>query len=285
MHSTEGKSLVGFMEQPAAVKYLRQVCAFDGDQSDARLSHEWQQAKRRLGAEPVAGAGRPSIEDIPSAYSTYVEELALEPWLAPKLVGGLAGAAFKMVEIEPLLAMQFAVDVERSRDLCAALSTTGNDMQQLFALCLPRVPPTPEILHIKGASSMLVTTRNLSLKVVQEGRHEIGTETGYKLLVGIELSLPVPLLHVVRFEGRCYLHNGFHRAYGARLAGFKHAPCIFRDVDYPEDIGIGNDTFQLGQLRSANPPTVAHFTQGRAYDVRLRSLTRVLQVSWSEYTI
>ena len=132
---------------------------------------------------------------------------------------------------------------------------------------------------------MLVSTRNLSLKVVQEGRHEIKTENGWKLLVGIELSLPVPLLHVVRYQQRCYLHNGFHRAYGARLAGFTHAPCVFRDIRYPEDIGIGPDTFSLQQLQSADPPTVGHFTQGRAYDVRLMSLTRFLQVSWSEYTV
>lgn len=286
MTNARGISLVGFMEKVAGTRYLRQVCAFNGDQSDARLEHEWKAANRRIG-NPMGRMGMPELMDIPASHREYVQELAQQDWLRHRLSNSLAGAEFKMVEIDPLLAMQFAVNLERSEDLCKKLSEQATE-DHLFALCLPHIPPDPEITHYKDSTqvgSMLVMTKNLSLGIVKEGRHEIDTANGHRLLVGIELTVPVPLMHVVRFQDQCYLHNGFHRAYGARMAGITHVPCIFREVTHPTDIGISHDTFSLEALRSPNPPTVGHFTNGRAHEVQLRSLTRVIQVSWSEYTV
>jgi hypothetical protein len=229
----------------------------------------------------------PEIREIPDGQSAYVKELLAQEWLKHRLEDGLAGAEFKMIEVDPLLAMQYSIDLDRTEHLCKTFKKSGNDAD-LFALCLPLLPPDPEVHHYKDstqAGSMLVMTKNLSLGIVNEGRHEIETAKGYRLLVGIELTVPVPLVHVVRYDGRCYLHNGFHRAYGASLAGVKYVPCILRDVTHPSDIGIGPDTFSLSQLNSGNPPTLGHFTNGRAHEVKLRSLTRFVQVSWSEYTI
>jgi hypothetical protein len=39
----------------------------------------------------------------------------------------------------------------------------------------------------------------------------------------------------------------------------------------------------LDLLESNNPPTVSHFTLGRAHAVTLRATTRILHLSWAEY--
>jgi hypothetical protein len=69
------------------------------------------------------------------------------------------------------------------------------------------------------------------------------------------------------------------------MSGATKIPCIFRDVLTADVAGIKTDgtTFAESLLTSADPPTVGHFTSGRAHAVSLREHARVIHVSWSEY--
>lgn len=95
----------------------------------------------------------------------------------------------------------------------------------------------------------------------------------------------IALVDEARHNGRHYLHNGFHRCLALRRAGATHAPCILRDVPDHAAVGIHGGTFSPPLLESANPPTLGHFTQGRAYDVQLKNVARYLHVSWAEYVV
>lgn len=283
---TSGKSLVGFMSQEDGVRYLRQACHFEGDNSDARLCHEWQTANRRIGA-PMGKMGVPEIKEIPGEHRQYIDELQNQPWLVKELEETLDNACFKLVEIDPLLAMQFAVDTDRASFLTSRLNGNAT-LDALLQTCLPKERPEEKVDFVRSnhRRSMLIVSKNLSLKIRNEGAIKTETLAGTALHVGIELMFPVPLVHVVRLNGKCYLHNGFHRAYGVRMAGATHIPAIVRDVQTSADVGIARgETFDFDTLQSANPPTVGHFTKDRAHDVRLKSLRKVLQVNWSEYML
>lgn len=103
--------------------------------------------------------------------------------------------------------------------------------------------------------------------------------------VGVQVGAALPLAHVLRIDGRCYLQNGFHRAVGLRAAGAAAMPCLVRDAASPDELGLGHGTFDRALLESANPPTLGHFTQGRAHPVRLRAMSRIVHVSWAEYLV
>jgi hypothetical protein len=63
-------------------------------------------------------------------------------------------------------------------------------------------------------------------------------------------------------------------------------PCFFRDAATAEAAGIQPPgTFDLQLLESGNPPTIGHYTKGRAHKVRLRASMRVIQISWSQHTM
>jgi ParB-like nuclease domain len=91
----------------------------------------------------------------------------------------------------------------------------------------------------------------------------------------------------VRLNDRYYLHNGYHRTYGAMLAGAKYIPAVVRDVADAAAAGVRDDgnTFGLNLLESAHPPTVANFKDIGSAKVGLRAMTRILHVSWAEYAI
>jgi hypothetical protein len=286
---TPGFSLVGFMEQNRALHHLKTDCVPEPkNRTDAELFNDWVTARGKLGFA-IAKAGKPDVRPISKAHDAYIQQLKAEPWVQPWLAGPLADSTFQEIEIGPLLALQFTVDAERSDHHCGKLPSVPNG-SDLLPVCLPMKQPPRDFITSPigpGAKSVLIKARNLSLQMVNAGIFDMNFAGYESHLGGLVFQLSFPFVHVVRLNGRCYLHNGFHRAYGAGQAGATHMPCLFRDVATPEQAGIRNDgtTFDLTRLESSNPPTLAHFTQGRAFDVQLRSISRILHVTWSEYVM
>lgn len=273
---TAGLSLVGFMaDQQQAVNHLRNACV-PADPSDPALIAEWNAARAQLGA-PIPNAGQPDIQQIPPAHQPHIQAM-IASWANHGIVAW-PGIDFVLLEIEPLLAFQFSVDLVRSAHHCGGFSHPPA-LGELLPICLP-ISPIPENFQAwPNEQSVLMKSQGLNLVSFEKGVIQAS-------FLGMRFGPALPFLHVVRHNGRCYLHNGFHRAVGARQAGATHVPCILRDVPDHASVGIRTDggTFDVPLLESNNPPTLGHFTQGRAYPVQIRSLSRWLHVSWSEYVI
>ena len=129
---TKGLSLVGFMDQPQALHHFRSACIPSID-DDAALIAEHAKAIAKLGA-PIARIGQPDIQDILPQHAAYVGALSQFPWVAETLAN-CKNPAFKMVEIDPLLAYQFTVDSDRSKQHCGGLATPPTDIE-LLNVCL-----------------------------------------------------------------------------------------------------------------------------------------------------
>jgi hypothetical protein len=273
---TSGLSLVGFMDPSTAIHHLRNAC-IPVQADDAALLAEHDLARQKLGA-PVANAGNPEIIEISAVDKVYIDTLVQQPWIS-KALTQFSGATFKLVEIEPLLAYQFSIDESRSQHHCGKLNTPPN-LDELLKVCLPIALPNEQITVSQNLNSVVLKSKSLNFRMMAAGIFEPS-------FIGIEFGVSLSLSHVVRMNGRCYLHNGFHRALGARNSGATHIPCLFRDVNTPSEAGIigGGATFPIELLESANPPTLAHFTQGRAHHVSLRATSRILQVTWTDHVV
>jgi|SRR5580700_479819 hypothetical protein len=158
-----------------------------------------------------------------------------------------------------------------------SISTVQPEAEARAPQQLPSVP-----LQVAGTEgSILIKSRSLNLRVMQAGHFNQGNFVG--LIYGVSL----PHVQVTRFNGNCYLSNGFHRMYGLGRAGATRLPCLFRDVTAFQAVGIKEDgsTFRLPLLEGPNPPTCRHFIEDRAHPVSLRATTRIIHVSWSDYAI
>lgn len=267
-----GLTLAGFMPRDQALRHLREACVAP-DPSDPALEAEWLAAQTKLGA-PVQNAGYPELLDMPADAAPHMAAVEAG-W--PGFFQQTPPPEFKMVELAPLLAYQFTVDGPRSNHHCAPFTNPPTLAERLNA-ALPTAPPHEDIHSQQLAQSVVLTARSLNVRMVAQGMISPG-------LFGMQIDLSLPFVHVVRFNGRCYLHNGYHRCYGAAIQGATHMPCLFRDVAHPAEAGIRDDgtTFPLALLESNNAPTLSHFSQGRAHTVALRATRRVLHVSWAEY--
>ena len=208
---------------------------------------------------------------------------------AAQFVASMSASEFKMVEIEPLLTFHYMVDLERSSEHCKAIRENP-DVADLLPLCLPDTFVHEPINMVRlpdgkgkqlSGGSILLSSKSLKIRVIDAGYFQNDNK------IGIQFAMPVPLVQVVRFNGRCYLHDGLHRTMGARLKGATHIPCLFRDVHSAANIGLQRDgsTFLLQLLEFADPPTVGHFVHGRAYKVQLKRFSRIIHVTWGQYGI
>jgi hypothetical protein len=273
---TPGLSLVGFMDHDHAIKYMRGNCVMPNP-SDAALIGEWTTAQAKLGA-PFDRAGQPDIQAMsPGVEQTYIQQLLQLPWVQAGLP---PNASFQCVEIDPLLAFQFHILTDHSDGHCGGLGLAPG-IVELLPVCLPQAPPQANLRLSGAGQSLLIAADSLNVRIFDQGWFQTENKAG--IVFGISL----PFVHVVRFNGRCYLINGFHRALGARMRGADRIPCLFRDVAAADEVGIRTDgaTFSLALLESANPPTLGHFTQGRAHNLPIQKKMRVLQVNWSEHAM
>src|SRR5438046_2369198 len=111
-----GLSLVSFMDEAAAIRYLRERCV-TADPSEAALRNAYHNANGRFGG-PARNPGQPEIVEIPDEHAAYLTGVAT---MNPRFATTIAGmeSSFKLVEIAPLLAYQFHVATDRTDELCA----------------------------------------------------------------------------------------------------------------------------------------------------------------------
>jgi hypothetical protein len=267
---TQGQSLVGFMaDQQEAINYLGSSCV-PPDPAPAALLAQWTAAQAQLGA-PFPNAGQPIVEEIPPDHDAHVQAVQAAPWMAPVF---LEGWQLRLVTIEPLLAFQFHVDIDRVHSLCAALPNPAG-LADVMDLCLPLNPQPPLVRWVHQPQSVTITSPSLNIRIGNKG---VFPGAG---IAGAQFAFSLPCVQVVRCNGRSYLRNGFHRAFGIFQNQLTRMPCLYKEVATFAEVGAEGQGMTFGQplLESVNPPIFAHFTQGRSSAVLLRRCSRLIHVS------
>jgi hypothetical protein len=213
----------------------------------------------------------------------YVEALNAQHWVreATKDIGPFD---YRLVEIDPLLAFQVNINLNISERFARTLTDRPN-LDELVRYALPFNQPEERYEQSElrqdadGWNSVDVSVPNFSpCSWCVADADCAGLKQKF---VGVSISAILPFIHVVRLSGRCCLWNGYHRAIALRQLGFTHVPCMFREPSKPKP--HGEQHFELSLLQSANPPTIGHFTQGRAFPMRLKKLSRTLRFYWAEF--
>lgn len=268
-----GLALVGCMPPDDGIKYLATECA-PVSCDPAALHAEWTAATALI-REPLSNVGMPEILDIPDEYKGYVDALkASEQW-RPAFDAN-PHWDIKLVEAGPLLAYQFQVLDGHATSHGSGLGNPPT-LDELFAACLPIMPVSENFTWTRFGNSVLVETRALNL------RPDLLPIDGQPGAFVFRIGAALPFVHVVRFEGKCFLHNGYHRTYAALTKAATHVPCVIRDVASPQEVGLGQGTFSLEAFQSQNPPCMHQFGSGQAYPVQLIVKTRTVQLSVNDW--
>jgi hypothetical protein len=282
--STAGLALAGFMDEPFAHQFLAQNCVGAGKTS-ADFHAAWVAAVAKRGA-PVARAGHPDVKEVPKTHLKYLRAVERSDRFKSTVERTESGItrklpySFKMVEIEPVLAFQLSIGKSRSANACSALTSNPPSLDELLRTCLPTkaakldadVRPTP--------AGILIRTNDANVRIL-DARGAPGPEETFQMRVKIGTSSP--LVWLAHWNGLYVVANGYHRLYGARQAGATHAPCLVVEVsDWTDFVAPTAQVFTQALLSSAEPPTMSHFDDSRAWPVELKGLDKLIQFSWSE---
>lgn len=285
-----GISLVGLLQRNQGINYLRANCLFPDMRPAALLPH-WQEARHLLNpntGSPVPNPGAPEILDIPAGHEGHLTAVQASPRFA-NTVGNLAWR-FKLVEIDALLAFQIHVETDRAAGLWAEAGGSS-EMGALLRLCLPTdvheiqpgagcdINPDPASTEDKG--SVIFESINPNMRLLAGG--PLGWDDTRKVyFAGVGFGEASRLAQVARLGGRCYLKNGYHRAFQMMAEGLTHMPCVLIDLNDVSETGVKTDgsTFERRFLESANPPVCAHYRKG--YEVTVRSRKRLIKLTWSQ---
>jgi len=273
------------MEERAAVNYLQRNC-LPPNIAGQQARSQWLVARGKIGAANPR-AGRPEILDI-TGHEVYLDQVRASPRYADTV--GTMTASFKQIEIGPVLAFQFEIEIDRASGVCTGLSKPPT-LAEMMPICLPTtsIDPRPITAFHDGDDSITVTSENKNIRVLFRGPREQSGGLLYDpnqsvLIAGIGVGEGSPLVQIIRFQDRCYFRNGYHRAYTLAREGMTHIPCVFLEAtDFSQVIDPKQQggTFSRGLLQSANPPTFAHFLD-RAYRVSLRQRQRTIRLHWEE---
>jgi hypothetical protein len=260
------------MERDHAVHYLSAECV-TANADPVALEAEWQSATARI-QPPQPSAGVPQIRDIPTDYSHHIDAVRNAPeW--QMVFANNPNWEFKLVEAAPLLAYQFSIldGTVSSHNAQLGLAPSLDVLLESF-LPTANVPQGMNITQTPN--SALIQSRSLNVRPLNFAMPIPGTFV-------LEIGSSLPFVHVVRYNGRCYLHNGYHRVYAALQSGASEIPCIFRDAASEIEIGLSPGTFNLPLLESQNPPTLHHYASGQAHPVDLVIKTRTIHLNWTDW--
>lgn len=272
----KGMTIVGLLEERRAIDLMQQHYVFP-DLSPTSLSQEWAAARAQIGA-PIPNAGYPQILDLPKDCRRAAEKAMANPRFKSMTEG--QRWSFQLVEIAPLLAAQYHIVLDGSERHCGRGGAIPS-VRDMVPICLPNRTEPASFDHAFHPHGVTIRSSELNFSMLEAGLFGADHHDRSVTRAGLVLGTRVPFVHVRRYEGRCYLANGYHRAYGFGAAGATHIPCLLLDANTIEETGL-----PLGEWEDlhngANPPTCGHFTQGRARSVMIRRMERLIDIRWSE---
>src|SRR5712692_7959558 len=164
--------LLGFTTRLYAVNFLRQRARLS-DVSSGALRQFLQDAKDRIG-DPIPNAGCPAVSVIESADQSYLADVMANPRFAAYRQGNLFEGmpfSFQKVEIDPLVAFQPNVDLERAGLLACQLSAPPT-LEEKLKLCLP-IQSEPVLIETPPGrqkfGTVVLTSPSLNVSIVQGG--------------------------------------------------------------------------------------------------------------------
>jgi hypothetical protein len=129
----------------------------------------------------------------------------------------------------------------------------GQDQAALLDLCLPAAPESAEVEFNMDPDRRGITmvSPNPNLRLTGLG-HQTGA-------VVIRFGIPAGDVTVVRFQGRYYLRNGYHRVAGLVQAGVTTVPAVVTDTDTFENMVVGDGGFGGEVATWRVPPVMTDF--------------------------
>jgi hypothetical protein len=284
--------LLGQPQLTDHLDFVRNWVQGGADMDPRAVCDEWRAANDRyydLEEREAGIADKAGCLDLPPAMRPLADELAARPSF--RNTWDCLPASFAMVELDRLVVYQRHVALPFVEALQARLAPRP-DPEGLFRFCQPlerRDPPIrvrrlDEERYLFASDS---TDFRFHKAVLLRPEQISGLESFGPVgaVVGLVVGFGSNFLSVIRSDNRMLLHNGYHRAYALRAAGFTHAPAVVQTVTRLDELAlvaaqkvVDEPAFYFAAKR---PPLLKDFFDPRLSKVLpVRRSERLIEVSF-----
>src|SRR5205807_2590993 len=103
-----------------------------------------------------------------------------------------------------------------------------------------------------------MVSRNQNLQALQPFVGPVTTPQGVISVIGFVVGAPTSFLVVAEFDGRYYLRDGYHRAYGLLNTGISTVPALVRHIDTIEEL-VPQGMLPQAAYRGSRPPFIGDY--------------------------
>lgn len=254
-----------------------------GEDVQAQLAvHE---AKRRAVLERPAHAPGEAAQPLPPELVPPGEAM-LASLLAAEPPEERQRYRVAMVDLGEVLAFQKVIMLDR-RDPRLETVEPG-DLQQLFDICMPsgRVEEDLDGTYDKDGRGLTITSPNPNLRLGPVQTIEFPPGSGNRI-IGCAVLFGSPFMHVVEYQGRYVLKDGYHRAFALLARGIRKVPVILQAARTFADIHRGGTTLIAAEhLLGPRPPRLLDFHDPDvSTTVRQRVFRKVARLRAEEFVI
>jgi hypothetical protein len=168
---------------------------------------------------------------LPAEVAEYVENLRLDPTGANVLA---SCGQVQIVDLARICAAQPSVAVSSALERVSGLQS--EDLVGIATVTLPIPTNDPLPMSFDPAkNSWLVSSPNPNLRIAGGFNPSVGPG-----LVGLGFAVAIQksYVQVAGLNGRYFLRDGYHRAYGLLASGIRYVPALVKDFSSFEEVGL-----------------------------------------------
>lgn len=244
-----GRALIGWMRPDQAQEFLQRGAAEPGQAADAvKRAHE------AVAARPAGVDQDALITSAPAELAGHVQALEASPAAKPMHDEGWTVA---LVDLTKVCAFQPAIVSDQA--LARVQAADKDDLVSIAAITLPLtqdevLPFQYDQIHKAWA----VTSPNHNLRIADKiGPLPVTPGGG---AVGFAVVAGPSFMQVGRYNGRHFLRDGYHRAFGLLSRGITVVPAFVRDITRFEEL-VPDPRAMLPQdsYQGQRPPVLADY--------------------------
>ena len=192
------------------------------------------------------------FQPLPEALAAHVASLQATPRTAQILAE--AGEP-RMVDLRVVCAAQPTILAEEAANRVRDLVAT--DIPGIAALTLPLYSPTTmPVAFNEHKNAWIFSSPNPNLRVA--GRFTAEANGGVNVF-GFAVEVGLSYLQVAGFNGRYFLRDGYHRAFGLLSAGIHFAPALVKDYSAFEEIQMPQGLLPPPTYLGLRPPLLVDY--------------------------
>jgi len=247
----KARALIGWMSEEDGALWVSGRVVSGGPRDPAHIAI-CRQSRDVVATRPSGLDQTNLFVPLPPELAAHIEALRQNPTSAEVLAS--SGQPL-IVDLTRICAAQPTIYVEDAINRVAGI--LPNDLEAIIRVTLPlhekQMMPVAFDPH---KNAWLFSSPNPNLRVIGNFQAEVPPGlTGFGFVVGISRSY----LQVAGLNGRYFLRDGYHRAYGLLAAGIRYAPALVKDFASFEEVGLPQGLLPQHTYLGDRPPLLSDY--------------------------